>query len=746
MTARLGPWAAGVVALYAAVAGFHTLADFDVWWQLASGRHLWTTGTLAAEEVFSYTARGAPWIYPPGSGLVFYGLYQAGGYTLLSLLSPVATALTAASVLLAARPPTLTAAWIAALAIPSIAWRTAVRADLFTTVLFAVLLVTLYPNGEPKRPWLLPLALLLWANLHPGFVIGLALLAFFTLKRPGLWPWTLLSAAATLVNPFGWRLYEAVWTQSRALEYQKAFIGEWGSLRPTVEQALTVLYPRHPAAGFWLLLAAAAIAAAAGLYRRQWWPVALLGAMAAACFVFTRFQALFAITAVVTAPDLLPAIRLRHRLAPASGQKPPFGWMPAAAFLALLAFAGWRSADLATNHAYLTDSDLNSFGTGIAPWYPERAVRFIRDNRLPRQLYHDYNLGGYLTWALAPEYPVFIDGRALPYGADLFFKQQRLGGLGPQSPEWAAALDHWEISTLLISTHRYGGYGAAPLKAFCDRSPFRLVYLDETAAVLVRGEDRLPAVDYHTVTLQAPPPSAPWVERFNFLADAGKLYYLFERDAEAERAWTEAARIFPGDPSLHLDLGQLRHAQGRLPEAEAEFRQAIALRPSPIFWYALGDLLYRQQRYAEAADCFGRAAGLAASPHQNHRVRAEALLSAGRPAEALRSAERALAASPYHGPAAVLDFGFTARALTVRGLAQLGLTDFGGAIATLERAVEARPPDPRTAIRIQLGLTEAFLGAARPAEARRAFDRAVALGAQGPAVEQLRQRLGPGPE
>jgi len=732
---RLGPWAAGAALLYTAFAGFHTLADYDVWWQLASGRHWLATGHLTAVDVFSYTAPGAPWIYPPGSGLIFYLLYKAGGYTLLSLLAPVAAVSTVALLLFAGRSALLTTAWVAVLAVPSIAWRTAVRADLFTTVLFAALLVMLYPDATPKRPWLLPLLFLLWANLHPGFVIGLALLGFFTLVRPRLWPWTLLSAAATLINPFGWRIYDAIWTQSRALEYQKAFIGEWGSLRLTVEQALTIFHLRHAASGFWILLVIAAVAMLAGLYRRQWWRVLLLCVMAVACFVFTRFQALFAITAAVLVPDLLAGLNVRVRFA------------PAVSLAVLLAFVTLRSTDLATNRAYLADSDLNSFGTGIAPWYPERAVRFIREHHLPRQLYHDYNLGGYLTWALAPEYPVFIDGRALPYGADLFFKQQRLGALGPTSPEWTAALDRWKISTLLISTHRYGGYGAAPLKAFCDRSQFRLVYLDETAAVLVRGDaSELPAIDYRTVPLQAPPASASWVERFNFLADAGKLYYLFERDGEAEQAWTAAARIFPDDPSLHLDLGQLRHAQGRLPEAEAEFRRATSLRPSPTFWYALGDLLYRQQRYAEAADCFGRSAGLASSPHQNYRVRAEALLSAGRPGDAVRAADEALAASPYSGPAAVLDWGFTARALTVRGLAHVVLKDFPAAVAGLERAASLQPPDARTAIRIHLGLTEAYLGAGRPADARRALDRAVALGAQGPAVDQLRLRLGRVPE
>jgi Tetratricopeptide repeat len=52
-----------------------------------------------------------------------------------------------------------------------------------------------------------------------------------------------------------------------------------------------------------------------------------------------------------------------------------------------------------------------------------------------------------------------------------------------------------------------------------------------------------------------------------------------------------------------------------------------------------------------------------------------------------------------------------------------------------------QPSDSRVASRIQLALAEACLSAGRVADAQRALDRAIELGAEGPAIQELRQRV-----
>src|SRR5262249_12642675 len=143
-----------------------------------------------------------------------------------------------------------TTAALAILAVPAIMFRTNLRADLFSVVLFAALLSGLwrYHNGKPFRLWVLPLSLLLWANLHPGFIFGFGTLGGYVLfeacdmiflerravslaRLRKAAPWILASVPVTLLNPWGLRLYEAVLHQGKLTAYQTAFVTEWSGAK-----------------------------------------------------------------------------------------------------------------------------------------------------------------------------------------------------------------------------------------------------------------------------------------------------------------------------------------------------------------------------------------------------------------------------------------------------------------------------------------------------------------------------------
>ena len=81
-------WAVALV--YAFLAGLRTVTDWDLGWQLATGRWIVQHHQIPSTDVFSYTASGQPWIYPVGSGLIFYAIYQIGNYALLSWLGAAA--------------------------------------------------------------------------------------------------------------------------------------------------------------------------------------------------------------------------------------------------------------------------------------------------------------------------------------------------------------------------------------------------------------------------------------------------------------------------------------------------------------------------------------------------------------------------------------------------------------------------------------------------------------------------------
>src|SRR5579863_7616113 len=311
-----------VLALgYAFLAGLHTVSDLDLGWQLASGRYLVEHHQIPRVDLFSYTAQGKEWIYPPFSGAIFYLLYLAGGYSALSWLNAFACAATVAFLIASGGR---FAAALAIVAIPAIAFRTIPRAELFTTVLFAAVLVMIWRNyrGKSARLWILPIIFLLWANLHLGFISGLGLLGaavFFDLcdmlfadrraaalaRLKHLVPWIAASFAATFLNPWGWRLYQAIYRQNKVMQIHSAFIGEWTSVHFGSLAWRQALDATNPASADWWLLAAAALAILVAIWKKSIAPAVVLAVGVYLSIEHMRLQALFAILAVVIGGTLL---------------------------------------------------------------------------------------------------------------------------------------------------------------------------------------------------------------------------------------------------------------------------------------------------------------------------------------------------------------------------------------------------------------------------------------------------------
>jgi hypothetical protein len=133
----------------------------DPFFMLNDARWLVEHHQIPRVDRFSYTAQGPPWIYPIGGSLLFYGRWLIGGYALLSWSAALTTAGTTALML---RRESVISAVSAALAVPLIAARSNVRADMFTTLLSATYLALLsrYDQTGRGRSSLLP------ALISPG--------------------------------------------------------------------------------------------------------------------------------------------------------------------------------------------------------------------------------------------------------------------------------------------------------------------------------------------------------------------------------------------------------------------------------------------------------------------------------------------------------------------------------------------------------------------------------------------------
>jgi tetratricopeptide (TPR) repeat protein len=259
-------------------------------------------------------------------------------------------------------------------------------------------------------------------------------------------------------------------------------------------------------------------------------------------------------------------------------------------------FVAIRITDLVTQHYYIDSGQISLFGADPSWWYPERAANFIKREHLPQNIFHDYSLGGYLTWRIGPEYPDFVDGRYIPFGNELFDEQRLLASLGPDSPEWLRAADRWHFNTAIFSVARYAGLGTFALEEFCASNAWKPVYLDDVSIIFVRNSAENSAlIERLGIRCENAPINPPdgasgdsyraRAERFEYVMNAAAIEYALSRDAEARATLAQAEQIFPDDPGLHLVKAQMLAAENQFGDAEREYLRVVNVHPSDAAWF-----------------------------------------------------------------------------------------------------------------------------------------------------------------
>jgi tetratricopeptide (TPR) repeat protein len=774
-----------LAVVYALLACLRTVGDFDTGWHLATGRYLLQHHAIPATDVLSYTSPGAPWLYPPFAGALLYAVFQAFGYAGLSWFSVLAAAVLAGYLLWRALPQAgLAAPVLLALAVPSLAYRLTPRADLFTTLFFALFLTELwrFHRAERARLWLLPVVMLLWVNLHPGFIAGLGLVAAYVLcealrlpfreLRAGArqrlaisWPWLAATAAAVLVNPWG----VAALRQARALaglggnsQAAPRFVGELSRQTLSWHVIPQAFHLRDPDSAFWWLLLAAAAAVLQALRRREIGAALVLAVSMAAALQKLRFQGLFSVVVIVIGGTLLAEAfaefasrkpRPAPACAPAAGSvalsasAPVPGsaalstypatklsvavqWCTVSLLAILCAITTLRIADLASNRYYVVSASTSVFGPGESWWFPERAAAFMEREKLPGNIFQPYNLGGFTALRLGPHYLDYSDGRGI--SGEVATEEQALLAQSPDSALWEQVASRRNINVILLSLARYGGLGGFDLNAFCGAAQWRPVYLDEVSIMLLRyTEQNKPWLDRLELNCQnavfTPPPQASHGNLFEFYANSGAVLYALERDTEAEAAWQRSLALEPEDPNVHLFLAQLYQQQRRPGDAEREYRAALSRRQSAVAWYALGRLLAMQHRYSEAEPAIAIAATMTATPANQYKALGQVQLHLNQPARALASFLKAEQAGPRTDDPSPAALDFRLQLDDGRAGAWLALHDAQRATGYAEEATRLAPQPQRWNL-----LADCYVAQGRPAEAEQARSRARELPAPAP--------------
>jgi hypothetical protein len=214
------------------------LADGDTGWHIRNGEMILHCGCVPREDWFSFGTQGHAWFaWEWLADVLFAFLHRMAGLKAVVFFSGIVIA--AAQYIVFRHALWRGASPLIALALVFAATNASTvhflaRPHIFTLLLFAATAWLLdRDRHHPTRAvWLLPPAIALWTNLHGGFIAAFTLLgarvaecAVIREPRAGLRRMlavTAASAASTLANPYGWRLYVHLWSY-----LQSGWIRDW---------------------------------------------------------------------------------------------------------------------------------------------------------------------------------------------------------------------------------------------------------------------------------------------------------------------------------------------------------------------------------------------------------------------------------------------------------------------------------------------------------------------------------------
>jgi hypothetical protein len=382
-------------------------AQNDTWWQLKAGEDIVAMRAVPLRDAFSFTQEGQYW--PNHEWLaqvVLYGLYRAGGLPAVTL--GAAAAVTAAWLIIWQLTPGTAwrRLWLSAAVSPVFVIQWSLRPQVFTLLFLAITLWLLLKEHE----WWLPPLFVIWANMHGGVVLGIALLGGVTAARLlharqlRIRPLAIAAAClmATTVTPLGVTLWtEVPASLARLRAYQ---VIEWQSPRLT----------QLGLAPYWLALVA--LPALIGIVRpwRSSTPLPLTMSFAALALLPVSLSAVRnAAPFVLLALPAMGALLLeRFPPRPARVRRQ----RPLAHAIALSAAALAAVVNVAS--AWSAPADR-------LQWRPMSPGAIAAVAECPGQLYNGYNEGGYVIW-FVPGRKVFLDSRQDPFPPALVMEHIRV--------------------------------------------------------------------------------------------------------------------------------------------------------------------------------------------------------------------------------------------------------------------------------------------------------------------------------
>jgi len=385
------------------------LSDPGVFWHLQLGQEIRETGAAPTVDTLSAPRADQPWVdqswlFDLGLATIVDHVGWAGAVLAASLVLALAYALLCSDLIARRRSPlAAVAASVLAAGVGAIHWHA--RPHLFTILGVVILLSACRRYRETgNRSFFLvvPFVMIPWANLHGGFLAGPFVIACSAVgqalyglggdsgrKALGFGAAAAIAAAASLVNPYGFGLYEHVF----------GLLGDRG-LTDWIEEYESIPFGEPIARNYEIILLCLVALPVFSRLRPSWFDLVHVIAWLHLSLGTIRHAPLFAIAA---APVL--AI-LGDGLVPDRERVEPIRPVDRPTFRSLI-FAAVASAAVA-------------FGAPVDRFDPARwpfaGLTVLNQQDPEARLFHEQNWGGLIAAKSDPRRPVFIDDRFELYG------------------------------------------------------------------------------------------------------------------------------------------------------------------------------------------------------------------------------------------------------------------------------------------------------------------------------------------
>jgi hypothetical protein len=439
--------------------------DPDLGWQLRCGQQLWEQGKLCAQNTFSVLMANYYWpdarglyqalIFPFYHFLGLFGLSLLNGSLMLAIAFFFLSLKGKRELKIILLPFVLFFSW----SVLSFGLRNQLVSLFF---LFLFLKIIELADKNSKWLWLSPLVMVLWANSHGGFVLGSFFLLAFLLERTirliskhqplkDYWPVlaiVLFSLGATLLNPFGGKIYLEAWRHFSLVPLNQ-LIAEWVPPPPLFQMTILIL------TGLCLGV----------LYQTRKQPLTIFRFFVLFGLAFLALRARRDLAAFsFFSASILSTIKIRRVLL-----KP---------FVLLVAMGVCLFSLLVQlPKTLMIDRNWTRF---CQIRYACEAVEWLKKQPEKGNIFNAYEQGGFLIWQL-PEYKVFVDGRmpAWPHPSGKSPYTLYLETLQTQ-PGWEQTLKDYQINWLFISP---GTFMDLKIRDNPPSFGWQEVYRDERAVI-----------------------------------------------------------------------------------------------------------------------------------------------------------------------------------------------------------------------------------------------------------------------